>query len=99
MLAFVTVGSTQFDSLVNRVLSDAILSALRDRGYTKLVVQCGNSEFAYAHLLEPETRLEQNGVSIELWKFKPSLQEEYERADLVVSHAGIASLFDRAYSG
>ncbi|KAK7467034.1 N-acetylglucosaminyldiphosphodolichol N-acetylglucosaminyltransferase catalytic subunit alg13 [Stygiomarasmius scandens] len=94
MLAFVTVGSTRFDSLVNRVLSDAILSALRDRGYTKLVVQCGNSEFAYAHLLEPETRLEQNGVSIELWKFKPSLQEEYERADLVVSHAGSGTILD-----
>jgi beta-1,4-N-acetylglucosaminyltransferase len=33
--------------------------------------------------------IEKDGISIEIWKFKPSLQEEYERADLVISHAGM----------
>jgi hypothetical protein len=28
------------------------------------------------------------GLTTEIWKFKPSLQEEYERADLIISHAG-----------
>ncbi|THU86438.1 glycosyl transferase [Dendrothele bispora CBS 962.96] len=96
MLAFVTVGSTRFDSLVDRVLSEEVLASLRGRGYTKLVVQCGNSAFGHANLLQQETELhlEKDGVSIELWKFKPSLQEEYERADLVISHAGSGTIID-----
>lgn len=42
---FVTVGSTQFDSLVQAIFSDNVLDALRARGYSKLVVQAGNSKF------------------------------------------------------
>lgn len=31
---------------------------------------------------------------VKLWKFKPSLEEEYERADLVISHAGSGTILD-----
>ncbi|KAF5391400.1 hypothetical protein D9757_001976 [Collybiopsis confluens] len=89
MLAFVTVGSTRFDELVQAALSSAVLSSLRRRGYTSLIVQRGNSVFPYEDDAGAETlRLEKNGVHIECWKFKPSLQTEYEKADIVISHAG-----------
>jgi beta-1,4-N-acetylglucosaminyltransferase len=90
MLAFLTVGSTRFDALVQSVLSSPVLSSLRAKGYTRLTVQCGDSNFELASSI-PNSRnyLEKDGVSIELWKFKPSLQEEYERADLVIGHAGM----------
>ncbi|KAF5365794.1 hypothetical protein D9758_003248 [Tetrapyrgos nigripes] len=96
MLAFVTVGSTRFDSLVNRVLSTPVLSSLRNQGYSELVVQCGNSDFDYAHLLQHQTScdIDKDGVSIQLWRFKPSLQDEYERARLVISHAGSGTILD-----
>lgn len=94
---FVTVGSTQFDSLVQAIFSDNVLDALRARGYSKLVVQAGNSKFDISrfeqsgdHLL----RVAVNGIEIEAWKFKPSLQEEYEQADLVISHAGSGTILD-----
>ncbi|KAK7054988.1 N-acetylglucosaminyldiphosphodolichol N-acetylglucosaminyltransferase catalytic subunit alg13 [Paramarasmius palmivorus] len=97
MLAFVTVGSTRFDALVNCVLSQPVLSSLRDRGYTQLVVQCGNSDFDWRHLFdkgEDTFRVEGSGVAIECWKYKSSLQSEYERADLVISHAGSGTILD-----
>jgi len=91
MHAFLTVGSTRFDALVDAALSKPVLSTLRSKGYTKLAVQCGNSGLdstsSFSHD-EGLFSIESEGISIELWKFKPSLQENYEQADLVISHAG-----------
>lgn len=91
MLAFVTVGSTQFDALVQAILSPSVLSTLRRKGYNQLVVQCGNSDFELASSIRGGGQLdvEREGIDIELWKFKPTLQREYEKADLVISHAGM----------
>jgi beta-1,4-N-acetylglucosaminyltransferase len=91
MLAFLTVGSTRFDSLIASAFTPRFLSALQRKGYSYLVVQCGNSSFELAtEIQNGETRtLDRAGVHIEYWKFKPSLQGEYEKADLVISHAGV----------
>ncbi|KAJ7285715.1 glycosyltransferase family 1 protein [Mycena rebaudengoi] len=88
MRAFVTVGSFEFDALVQTVLSEPVLLALQSRGYTNLVVQCGNSVFE--HVAQPN----QHGLEIELWKFKPSLDADVRRADLVVGHAGSGTILD-----
>ncbi|KAI0928491.1 hypothetical protein AcW1_005721 [Taiwanofungus camphoratus] len=96
-LVFVTVGSTRFDPLVQAVLSDTVLNALRSKGYSKVIAQCGNSELD----TEPLTQTSEgwlwktgHSMDIEIWRFKPSLQEEYERADLVISHAGSGTILD-----
>lgn len=91
MRAFVTVGSTRFDALVQRTLSDAVVDILCVKGYSKIVVQCGNSDFDLARFAQQGdfwTRELGGGGVVEVWRFKPSLQEEYEQADLVISHAG-----------
>ncbi|THG99195.1 hypothetical protein EW026_g3118 [Hermanssonia centrifuga] len=97
MHAFVTVGSTRFDALVKHALSDVVIDVLRTKGYSDIVVQCGNSDFDRSvYTLEGDTwtrNLEGEG-SIEVWKFKPTLQQEYERADLVISHAGSGTILD-----
>jgi len=91
LLAFVTVGSTRFDSLVQSALSSPVLFSLSVKGYTRLAIQCGDSSFELASTITHSRNwsFEREGISVELWKFKPSLQEEYERADLVISHAGM----------
>lgn len=95
MLAFVTVGSTKFDDLVQVAISEDTLSALRRKGYTKLVVQCGNSSHEFSALVQDDRvcQTERGGIDIEIWKFKPSLQRDYEEADLVVSHGGVNYVF------
>ena len=57
MLAFTTVGSTHFNSLIAAVLTENVLSTFKQKGYTDLVVQCGNSAFEFAERLKTcETR-------------------------------------------
>ena len=95
MHAFVTVGSTRFDTLVQAVFTEDVLSSLCRKGYTRLVVQCGNSTFELASTIKNGNTHKMNraGVDIEFWSYKPSLQEDYEKADLVISHAGRLLLF------
>jgi beta-1,4-N-acetylglucosaminyltransferase len=92
MLAFVTVGSTRFDPLIHAVLEASVLDALRLRGYSTLVVQCGNSDLTPCGLptaaASDSWKLQRSGVNVEIWKFKPTLETEFRRADLVISHAG-----------
>ena len=90
MHAFVTVGSTRFDTLVQAIFTEDVLSNLCRKGYTTLVVQCGNSTFELASAIKngDTQKMSRAGVDIEFWPYKPSLQEDYEKADLVISHAG-----------
>jgi len=89
MRAFITVGSTKFDALIQHAFSEEVVDSLKRHGYTELFIQCGNSAFTYAsRVAGGEYALELDGIQIEVWKFKPSLDEEYEKVDLVISHAG-----------
>lgn len=90
MHAFLSVGSTRFDSLVSSAFQERFLSCLQRKGFQSLVVQCGNSAFDLADTLEDgkKLKLTKSGIEIEYWKFQPSLEEEYQKADLVISHAG-----------
>ncbi|EPQ58184.1 glycosyl transferase [Gloeophyllum trabeum ATCC 11539] len=95
MRAFVTVGSTHFDPLVQASLSTPVLESLRSRGYTELTIQCGHSKIVQELFSAQDVATLTNaGVSIEVWRFKPTLREDYARADLVISHAGSGTILD-----
>lgn len=91
MLAFLTVGSTHFNELVNAAISQAVIHALLLKGYSSLMIQCGNSKFASESLQisEKTLKMTKEGMGIEIWTFRPSLETEYKRADIVISHAGV----------
>lgn len=91
---FVTVGSTKFDELASTVLSAPALDSLRTRGFNKLVFQCGNSsveEFVQGSSSTNEWSWadKDRNMEISIWRFKPELGEYFQRADLVISHAGM----------
>jgi len=85
--AFVTVGSTKFTPLITAVISEDCLKALKQAGYEKLVVQCGNSE------VEPREWTAE-GVSVQVWRFAPSIQPFINASDLVIAHAGAGTILD-----
>jgi len=93
MRVLVTVGSTKFDALVEAALSQPVLDALTVKGYTDLVVQCGNSQVDGFSPEAVERNVHGHGLNIDMWKFKPNLDEEYDAADLVIGHAGLYSRF------
>ncbi|TFK72197.1 glycosyl transferase [Pluteus cervinus] len=96
MKVFVTVGSTKFDALIQAILSDSTLRVLKKRGYHRLVIQCGNSAHEFVNFVDGDRvhKVEQDGVSIEVWRYKPSLKEAFEEADLVISHAGSGTILE-----
>jgi UDP-N-acetylglucosamine transferase subunit ALG13 len=104
LLTFVTVGSTQFNDLIETVDTPRVIAALRTCGYSKLSLQIG----AGAH--EPRTR---RGVDwsaqpshtflsfvyfiiiiVHLFRFryKPSLSNDMRDADLIIGHAGSGTI-------
>jgi len=87
MQAFVTVGSTRFDDLIDAIASEDFLTRLLAGGYTRLVVQYGNSKLPQKFRTETSC-----GAEVIAWPFKPNLGEEYLAADLVISHAGLRSV-------
>ncbi|KAH9856949.1 glycosyltransferase family 1 protein [Lenzites betulinus] len=97
MHVFLTVGSTRFDALVHAALAPPVLDVLRALGYRSLDVQCGNSDFDTAPFTQhaPDHWQRTDGaLDINVWRFKPSLKDDYERADLIISHAGSGTIID-----
>jgi len=89
MRVFVTVGTTRFDALVREVLKPDLLRALKSKGgYDAIAVQTGKSEVPVI----PE--IEGDSCSVTCFDYKPSLAEEIEAADLVISHAGAGTCLE-----
>ncbi|MCD6461230.1 MAG: hypothetical protein J7L61_00605 [Thermoplasmata archaeon] len=78
-MLFVTVGSTYFDRLIREV--DRLAGENRLPGVLgdEVVAQIGSGKYEPKH--------------IRFFRYAPSLQEYFERADLVISHAAAGTLF------
>ena len=102
---FITVGATAtFEQLIRATLSDEVLTKLREKGFTHLNYQYGNSSELFHELLlkdQKDLRLVINGFG-----FKPKgLGDDIKRCKrvdgnseegLVISHAGWFSLRNEA---
>lgn len=84
---FVTVGTTQFDKLIEAVTSKVALDWMVSRGYTSLRIQYGKGK---------KPSVESNGVpiAIEAYDFLPSLDNDMRKADLIISHAGAGTVME-----
>lgn len=89
---FVTVGTTHFDALVQAVVEEDSLAILREKGYTKISLQIGQGKF-----VPPDG--EHQGVTLKHFRLKPSIAEDFEAADLVISHAGSGSCLEALGAG
>jgi len=93
MRVFVTVGSTQFDGLVEVVLRKETLEALYAKGYRQLVIQAGESKLGH-HPPGASSTTWSDQLDISIWKYKPSLLDDFKEADLVISHAGSGTILE-----
>ncbi|KAM4020062.1 UDP-N-acetylglucosamine transferase subunit ALG13-like [Anomaloglossus baeobatrachus] len=84
---FLTVGTTSFDALISCVSSEQLLSSLKDLGYTKVILQIGRGT------VEPESH-RTAGFAMDVFRYKDSLAEDIQNADLVISHAGAGSCLE-----
>jgi beta-1,4-N-acetylglucosaminyltransferase len=84
---FVTVGTTQFDKLVNAATSDMALQWMRDQGYTSLTVQYGKGAM-------PAITSLSSSLDVEMYNFRSSLEDDMKKADLILSHAGAGTVME-----
>ena len=88
MKVFVTVGTTQFDDLIRLVCKTSILQAFHQHSYSHFVLQIGTGEY------EPPQQCPVEGMILEYFRKKPSIREDMEKVDLIITHAGAGSLFE-----
>ena len=104
---FVTVGSTKFENLINRVLDTEILKLLKAHSYTRIVLQVGNGrhidddlfKFNEANLnfksgVEEVATFSKENVEIVAYRYKKSIRDDILNADLIISHAGAGSVME-----
>eukprot|EP00128_Syssomonas_multiformis_P011031 Colp12_sorted_trinity150504_noHs@33165 len=84
---FVTVGTTLFDMLIETVTREDVLDILAAQGCRRLILQIGKGK------AEPACR-QYKDIKIEYYRYKPSLQEDMQKANLVISHAGAGSVLE-----
>lgn len=85
MRVLVTVGTTKFPELVASSLHPEVASLLASMGYNHMEIQAGPSQVE----IPPSFPLTTN-----MWSYKPSLAEDMESADLVISHAGAGTCLE-----
>jgi len=86
----VTVGSTQFQNLIEEIDDKNVLDTLKKMGYSGLHVQYGSGRppsLILQHQDDPD-------FEITAFDYKPSLREEMEKADMVIGHAGAGTILE-----
>ena len=81
----VTVGTTQFDLLIETVLQDKnVLKSLVDCLHVeKIILQTGTSRIPSFEPLP---------ISLEHYPYRKSIENDIQQADLVISHAGAGTI-------
>ena len=85
-VVFATVGTTQFDGLVDALLSDEVMALLAEHGYTELRLQVG-------HGTEPRIPASPP-LQVAWYRFKDGLSADMAESALLISHAGAGSILE-----
>lgn len=89
---FVTVGTTQFEELINVILSDEILTLLQQYQCKFLRIQYGAGKKIDATTHEHiENRF---AIKVDSFDFKANIISDITWSDLVISHAGAGSCIE-----
>ena len=103
-IVLVTVGTTKFDALIKAIDSLSLANLLVSRGYTKLIIEAGVSDYRFENLFEQSSKVEQihrigNGLTVEWFEYAPTLVPYLDSASLVISHTGAGSIFEALRRG
>ena len=82
---FVTVGTTEFDRLLETLDTGDFLQFLVRSKCKKLVIQHGRGVYEVSYLVDA---CKDAGISVEVFRFSSSLTVYMQNADLIISHAG-----------
>ena len=95
---FITVGTTEFDSLVSTLDAECekFVKILKESGCKELVLQLGRGTVLPQKL---PAACEKLGIAFEYFRFKPTLSEDMQKADMIISHCGAGSVLEAVTLG
>lgn len=84
---FVTVGTTEFDNLIEKLSEKEVYEILKNQFKCKeLIIQRGNGkEIDFSHFKD---------INVQQFDLKTSIEQDIKYADLVISHAGAGTCID-----
>jgi UDP-N-acetylglucosamine transferase subunit ALG13 len=88
---FVTVGTTEFDSLIQAIDNISFLRKVKEAGYTSLCIQFGRGSHQPDFLVKNGGSM---GLAVEIYRFKPNLDFDMATADVIISHCGAGSILE-----
>lgn len=89
---FVTVGTTQFEDLIDVILTNEILTLLQNIQCKSLRIQYGTGKKIDASTIDQvENRY---SIKIDCYDFKANILSDINWSDLVISHAGAGSCIE-----
>lgn len=91
-IVFVTVGTTQFDELIDTILSDDVLKLFQCVQCKLLKIQYGAGKAINSDTIESVR--EKFAINIECYEFKANILADIGASDLVISHAGAGSCIE-----
>ncbi|XP_053207772.1 UDP-N-acetylglucosamine transferase subunit ALG13 homolog [Panonychus citri] len=86
---FVTVGTTKFDQLINKLLENETIKLLELLGCRKLVIQKG---FSPGEIFS--SSIKSTGIVVEIFDYAPSIINHIKEADFVIGHSGAGTVLD-----
>lgn len=93
---FITVGTTEFDELVKVVDTLEFLETASASGFGKLILQHGRGTYEPQILIKEDHGLK---IDVEVYRFKPTLDDDMSSADLIISHCGAGSILEAVKNG
>ncbi|CAF0908360.1 unnamed protein product [Brachionus calyciflorus] len=99
-ILFVTVGTTKFERLINKILEEDILELAKKLHFKTIILQIGSGNHQDQNLKSLSDdrnaciKFNKNGLEIEAYRYKSSLKDDLLKADLVISHAGSGSIIE-----
>ncbi|VDK46390.1 unnamed protein product [Anisakis simplex] len=94
MSCFVTVGSTQFDELIETVCTKEAISALKERGVSSVLIQCGNGKYRPVGYSIDDEWFSLYGMQVCFYRFKKAIIEDLRRAHIVIAHGGAGTCLE-----
>lgn len=91
---FVTVGTTQFNALINALSTEQMYKTLLNMGCRKLTIQTGTGDVP-SDIYD----IYREGITLNTYETKSSIAKDIEEADLVISHAGAGSCMEILHEG
>jgi UDP-N-acetylglucosamine transferase subunit ALG13 len=103
---FVTVGSTKFEKLINKILQKDILNLLKSFDFKKIIMQVGagvheddqlfdfKEKNSFSTSNNEVVKFFKENVEISAYRYKSSIKEDMQKADIVISHAGSGSVLE-----